>query len=71
MPGPCGGEVCIQRNVSTAANKALARKLSAMSTVLLKNEGGLLPLKQTPGLKVVLIGPDAVAPPAFSAARRA
>ena len=30
---PCGGGVCIDRNVSTADHKALARKLSAMSTV--------------------------------------
>ena len=60
MPGPCGGEICINNNVSTPENKALARKLSAMSTVLLKNEGGLLPLK--PGLRVVLVGPNAVSP---------
>jgi hypothetical protein len=32
------GEDCINRNVSTPYNKQLARKLSAMSTVLLKNE---------------------------------
>ena len=34
---PCDGGVCIDRNVSTAAHKALARRISAQSTVLLKN----------------------------------
>eukprot|EP00051_Salpingoeca_urceolata_P005714 m.76313 g.76313 ORF g.76313 m.76313 type:complete len:680 (+) comp14507_c2_seq1:2997-5036(+) len=57
---PCGGKVCIDANVSTPDHKALARKLSAMSTVLLKNEGGLLPLSKS--LKVALIGPDADKP---------
>jgi beta-glucosidase-like glycosyl hydrolase len=65
---PCGGEDCINRNVSTAYNKALARKLSAMSTVLLKNEpakpgrGHLLPLDLHDGYRVALIGPDAENP---------
>jgi beta-glucosidase len=57
---PCGGGVCIDRNVTTAAHKALARELAAKSTVLLKNEGGLLPLAK--GLKLALIGPDAMKP---------
>ena len=56
---PCGGEVCIKNNVSTAANKDLARKLSAMSTVLLKNDGGLLPLDKASVGKIALIGLDA------------
>jgi|EP01049_Picozoa_sp_SAG25_P000326 beta-glucosidase len=57
---PCGGGACLHRNVSTLAHKALARKLSAMSTVLLKNEGQLLPLdKNDEKLKIVLIGADA------------
>ena len=71
---PCGLEDCIDRNVSTAQNKALARKLSAMSTVLLKNEkvpagassklgsSWLLPLAKAAGLKIALIGPDAEKP---------
>ena len=65
---PCGGEDCINRNVSTAYNKALARKLSVMSTVLLKNEpaktgaGHLLPLVPHDGYRVALIGPDAENP---------
>ena len=54
---PCGGGVCLADNVSTPEHKVLARKISAMSTVLLKNHGGLLPLDRT--LKIVLIGADA------------
>lgn len=54
---PCGGGTCIHDNVSTPAHKNLARKLSAMSTVLLKNDGDLLPLKKT--MRVALIGADA------------
>ena len=56
---PCGGGVCINNNVSTPAHKALARQMAAQSTVLLKNSG-LLPLSR--GLKIALIGPDAVKP---------
>jgi len=58
---PCGGKVCITANVSTPAHKDLARKLAAKSTVLLKNNGSLLPL-DLGGLKgksIALIGPDA------------
>jgi beta-glucosidase len=57
---PCGGGVCINANVSTPAHKALARELAAKSTVLLKNDGALLPLAKT--LKLALIGKDAVQP---------
>ena len=57
---PCGGGICIDRNVSTAAHKALARELTAKSTVLLKNANGLLPLSR--GAKLALIGVDAVKP---------
>ena len=39
---PCGGGVCIDRNVSTADHKALARKLSAMSTVRTSAHSGVL-----------------------------
>lgn len=57
---PCDGGVCILKNVSTPAHKALARNISSASTVLLKNEGDLLPLAshQT----IALIGPDADKP---------
>eukprot|EP01051_Picozoa_sp_SAG22_P005736 SAG22_NODE_350_length_11853_cov_3.693211_12_plen_662_part_00 len=41
-------------NVTTEASAMLARKLSAESTVLLKNDGGILPLK--PGKKLAIIG---------------
>lgn len=61
---PCNGQVCLHHNVSTPANKALARELAAKSTVLLKNEGGLLPLQVGKGsgskpLRIALIGVDA------------
>ena len=57
---PCGGGICINANVSTPAHKALAREITAKSTVLLKNTGALLPLPKT--LKIALIGPDAQKP---------
>jgi hypothetical protein len=57
---PCGGGICINNNVSTPAHKALAREMAAKATVLAKNAGGLLPLSR--GLKLALIGPDAVKP---------
>ena len=41
---PCGGGNCLHANVSTPENKQLAREIAAKSTVLLKNDGGLLPL---------------------------
>ena len=40
-------------NVTTEASSTLARTLSAASTVLLKNEGGVLPLKKTAKLAVI------------------
>ena len=57
---PCGGGVCIDRNVSTPEHKALARRIAAQSTVLLKNAGGLLPLARS--VRLALIGPDAMKP---------
>ena len=59
---PCDGGICITKNVSTAAHKTLARNLSAASTVLLKNDGGLLPLSAAQPLTIALIGPDAAVP---------
>ena len=57
---PCGGGNCMQNNVSTPEHKELARKISTQTTVLVKNEGNLLPLDKTDKtLKVVLIGGDA------------
>jgi beta-glucosidase len=57
---PCGGKVCIKQNVSTPEHKALARKVAAFSTVLLKNEKGLLPLDASKIGKIALIGIDAL-----------
>jgi len=42
------------RNVTTSTSVASARRLSAKGTVLLRNEGGLLPL--APGKRVAVIG---------------
>jgi beta-glucosidase-like glycosyl hydrolase len=39
-------------------SQALAYKISAQSTVLLKNENDLLPLDKTKKLKVALIGAE-------------
>ena len=50
-----------ENNVSTAAHTALARSLAAQSIVLLKNQGGVLPLKSS-GLKLALIGHTARSP---------
>jgi beta-glucosidase len=59
---PCDGGICINRNVSTPEHKELARKVSAQSTVLLKNDDNLLPLKKDKTLKIALIGSDASKP---------
>ena len=69
---PCDGGVCIKNNVSTPAHKQLARKLSAMSTVLVQNTGNLLPLAKVPlaednaatsgKVTIALIGTDAATP---------
>ena len=72
---PCNGGSCITANVSTPDKKALARRLSAASTVLLQRGRAndkrlgtkfLLPLNlaaiKANGLKVVVIGQDADRP---------
>ena len=58
---PCGGGICIENNVSTAEHKVLARKLAVASSVLLKNEGNILPLERHANAKrtIALIGADA------------
>lgn len=47
---------CCFSNVTTAAHNQLARTLSAQSHILLKNEGGLLPLDKSTTKKIVVIG---------------
>ncbi len=42
------------------AHRALARKAARESIVLLKNEGGVLPLHSDKSLSIAVIGPDAV-----------
>jgi hypothetical protein len=60
---PCGGGSCMGANASIPAHKELARKISAQSSVLVKNAGKVLPLDKTDKkLKVVLIGNDAQSP---------
>jgi beta-glucosidase len=54
MPSASFAPAKLQSNVSTAASVASARSLCAASTVMLKNEKGLLPLKA--GMKVAVIG---------------
>jgi beta-glucosidase len=49
-------------NTSTAVHKDLARKIAEDGTVLLKNEGGVLPLRDEP-LTVAVIGQTASATP--------
>jgi beta-glucosidase len=72
---PCSEtKSCIDKNVSTAEHKLLARKLAAASTVLLKNDAavgaaaaagmgaGLLPLDPKKPLTIALVGPEAAKP---------
>jgi hypothetical protein len=59
---PCGGGSCMDANASIPEHKALAYKIAAQSTVLLKNENNLLPLDKGKQLKVALIGGDASEP---------
>jgi beta-glucosidase len=54
MPNGSFAPAKLQANVSTAASIASARSLCAASTVMLKNEQGLLPLKA--GKKIAVIG---------------
>ena len=56
-----GSAICIDKNVTSAAHKALAKKISSLSTVLLKNDFDVLPLDAAPStpLAIALIGVDA------------
>eukprot|EP01065_Artemidia_motanka_P050031 TRINITY_DN8468_c0_g1_i1.p1 TRINITY_DN8468_c0_g1~~TRINITY_DN8468_c0_g1_i1.p1 ORF type:complete len:787 (+),score=185.23 TRINITY_DN8468_c0_g1_i1:59-2362(+) len=51
----------IDSNVSTPQHKALARNLSAQSTVLLQNKDGLLPIRKD-AKNILVVGKQAVAP---------
>merc|ERR1719320_2187868 len=44
----------LKNNVTTEIPSQETRRLAAVSTVLLKNDGGLLPLKQ--GLRIAVVG---------------
>ncbi|KAJ3233923.1 hypothetical protein HDU81_001859 [Chytriomyces hyalinus] len=43
-------------------NADVARRVAAASTVIVRNEGGVLPLKNEAGLKVAIVGEDARSP---------
>eukprot|EP00322_Chrysochromulina_rotalis_P022865 CAMPEP_0115860822 /NCGR_PEP_ID=MMETSP0287-20121206/17328_1 /TAXON_ID=412157 /ORGANISM="Chrysochromulina rotalis, Strain UIO044" /LENGTH=630 /DNA_ID=CAMNT_0003315163 /DNA_START=69 /DNA_END=1961 /DNA_ORIENTATION=+ len=49
----------LKANVTTEASVASARKLAAASTVMLKNDGGLLPLPPTGSIAVIGLAGDA------------
>jgi beta-glucosidase len=49
-----------ERRNGHPAHRALARKAAQQSVVLLKNEGGVLPLRRDKPLSIAVIGPDAV-----------
>ncbi|KAJ7100754.1 beta-glucosidase [Mycena belliarum] len=51
----------IERTVESEADKELMRRAAAQSIVLLKNEGGLLPLRRNDLKKVAIIGSNAKA----------
>ncbi len=56
LDGPAEAE---ERSVDLPEHRDLIRRASIESTVLLKNEGGLLPLELEPDAVVALIGPHA------------
>lgn len=45
--------------IDSEADKALLRRAAAASTVLLRNEGGVLPLNKSTLKKIAVIGPNA------------
>jgi len=51
----------LERTVESEEDKALLRKVAGEGIVLLKNEGGLLPLKPKALKKVAIVGPNAKA----------
>jgi beta-glucosidase len=53
---PYAGDASAERHLLTTEHRDVALELATQSLVLLKNEGGVLPLRRE-GLKVALIGP--------------
>jgi len=53
--------------LNSTAHRALAYEAASQGLVLLKNDGGLLPLAATPGRRVALIGPHVVCDPSGGA----
>ena len=49
-----------ENNVTNAAHNQLAMELSAMSTILLKNKGGILPLTPGDSYSIAIIGAEAM-----------
>jgi len=56
MDNPQTGD--LNQNAMSADHNALARKLSAAGTVLLKNEGNILPIDTNKVKSIAIIGPD-------------
>ena len=53
---PCDLE---EISVDEPSDRALCREIAIAGTVLAKNDGGILPIGPTPGLKLAVIGPNA------------
>jgi beta-glucosidase len=54
------GPMAAEKPIAVLENGAISRRIATQSMVLLKNEGGLLPLDRTKIKRVALIGPYAV-----------
>jgi beta-glucosidase len=54
---PYVDEAAVEKVLSTPEHRALTRVAAVRSAVLLRNEGGLLPLAKTPNRSIAVIGP--------------